>query len=175
MWGLILPLTLSLAVFRLLSEEFHFFPDLELEYLSLESHFCSLLSYLDITWQGIIGPSTLISVIFRSGFPRLYFYFFLYTLLVYVNAFQILLLCLRYTLVKYPNRGLADDVFWFNGSLKLFEQLAWISTLTLISVPQMRWLFKLIQGAGAYFPYIQRFELTPLTTLYIRMTTFFFL
>ena len=38
----------------------------------------------------------------------------------------------RSVLVKYSDRGLADDVFWFNGGLKLFETLFWIINIFLM-------------------------------------------
>ena len=38
----------------------------------------------------------------------------------------------RYILVKYSHRGLADDVLWFNGDLKLFKQLFWTLYLTFL-------------------------------------------
>ena len=38
----------------------------------------------------------------------------------------------RSVLVKYSDRGLADDVFWFNGGLKLFEILFWIINIFLM-------------------------------------------
>ena len=43
---------------------------------------------------------------------------------------------LRYILVKYSHRGLADDVLWFNGGLSLFKQLFWTLYLTLLLLPQ---------------------------------------
>ena len=60
--GLITPLSMSLAVFRLSAEESLMFPDL---YLTLDPHLCGLLSYLSKTWLTVIKISTLISVIFR--------------------------------------------------------------------------------------------------------------
>ena len=38
----------------------------------------------------------------------------------------------RFVLMKYPDRGLADDRFWFNGGLRLFNILFWISTIFFI-------------------------------------------
>ena len=38
----------------------------------------------------------------------------------------------RSVLVKYSDRGLADDAFWFNGGLKLFEILFWIINIFLM-------------------------------------------
>ena len=141
--GLILPLSLSLAIFRLSTEEFLFFQDLELEYFSVLPHLCYLLSYLDITWFTIIGSSTLISVIFRLDSIMYSF------CSIWVWSCQYF----RHTLVKYSNRGLADDVLWFNGGLKLFEKLFWISNLTLICIPQMAWLVRLLQDGPNYSPH----------------------
>ena len=63
--GLITPASMSMAVFRLSAEEFLMFPDLELEYLALAPHLCSLLSYLSKTWLAVIKIFSLTSVIFR--------------------------------------------------------------------------------------------------------------
>ena len=65
MAGLTLPLSLSLAMFRLSAEESILFPDLELEYLAVAPQVCSLLSFLNKTWLSVVGISTLTSVIFR--------------------------------------------------------------------------------------------------------------
>ena len=63
--GLITPLSMSLAVFRLSAEESLMSPDLELDYLSLSPLLCSLLSYLAKTWLAVTAVSTLISTVFR--------------------------------------------------------------------------------------------------------------
>ena len=39
----------------------------------------------------------------------------------------------RFILYKYPDRGLADDRFWFNGQMRLFETLFWI-TYAILSI-----------------------------------------
>ena len=63
--GLMLPVSLSLAMFRLSAEELVLFPSLEVELLLVMPHSCSLLSYLEITWYYMIAASTLTSVLFR--------------------------------------------------------------------------------------------------------------
>ena len=63
--GLITPLSLALAVFRLSAEESLMFPALDLEYLSLAPQLCSLLSHLSKTWLSTIKIFTLTSVVFR--------------------------------------------------------------------------------------------------------------
>ena len=50
---------------------------------------------------------------------------------------------IRYILVKYSHRGLADDVLWFNGGLKLFNQLFWTLYLTFLLLPQAVQMAKL--------------------------------
>ena len=34
--------------------------------------------------------------------------------------------------MKYSDRGLADDRFWFNGSLRLFQILFWFANIFFI-------------------------------------------
>ena len=63
--GLILPVSLSLAVFRLSLEESTLSTDLYLDYLTLNTPVCSILSYLEKTWYNVIGASTITSVLFR--------------------------------------------------------------------------------------------------------------
>ena len=41
----------------------------------------------------------------------------------------------RFVLVKYPERGLADDRFWFNGQMRLFETLFWITNAVFFLLP----------------------------------------
>ena len=43
---------------------------------------------------------------------------------------------LRFVLVKYPDRGLAEDVYVCNGSLRLFDILFWVLNLTLVVIMQ---------------------------------------
>ena len=62
-----LPLSLSLAMFRLSAEESVMFPSLELEYLLVAPHVCSLLSYLELTWNSLLEIVTLISILFREN------------------------------------------------------------------------------------------------------------
>ena len=38
----------------------------------------------------------------------------------------------RFVLVKYSDRGLADDRFWFNGGLRLFNILFWLANIFFI-------------------------------------------
>ena len=38
----------------------------------------------------------------------------------------------RFVLMKYSDRGLADDRFWFNGGLRLFEILFWFCNIFFI-------------------------------------------
>ena len=38
----------------------------------------------------------------------------------------------RFVLMKYSDRGLADDRFWFNGSLELFKILFWFGNIFFI-------------------------------------------
>ena len=33
----------------------------------------------------------------------------------------------RFFLTQYPERGLADDRFWFNGQIRLYKTLFWIT------------------------------------------------
>ena len=42
----------------------------------------------------------------------------------------------RFVLMKYVDRGLADDRFWFNGGLRLFKILFWLSNIFFILVQQ---------------------------------------
>ena len=63
--GLITPVSMSLALFRLSAEESLMSPDLELEYLTLAPHLCTLLSYLTRTWLAVTALTTLISTVFR--------------------------------------------------------------------------------------------------------------
>ena len=43
------------------------FPSLELEYLLVAPHVCSLLSYLELTWNSLLEIVTLISILFREN------------------------------------------------------------------------------------------------------------
>ena len=63
--GLILPVSLTLAVFRLSLEQSSLSTDFCLECLTLNSPVCSILSYLEWTWYYVIGASTITSVLFR--------------------------------------------------------------------------------------------------------------
>ena len=75
---------------------------------------------------------------------------------------------LRYILVKYSHRGLADDVLWFNGGLKLFKQLFWILYLTLILLPQAGHVVKLYRGEIYTNPIMQRYTVhRPTLSTYI--------
>ena len=38
----------------------------------------------------------------------------------------------RFVLMKYSDRGLADDRFWFNGGLRLFNILFWLANIFFI-------------------------------------------
>ena len=38
----------------------------------------------------------------------------------------------RFVLMKYSDRGLADDRFWFNGGLELFRILFWFANIFFI-------------------------------------------
>ena len=62
----------------------------------------------------------------------------------------------RSVLVKYSDRGLADDVFWFNGNMKLFENLFWILNLTLLLLAQTVWLAGSLQQDIDIDPRIHR-------------------
>ena len=42
----------------------------------------------------------------------------------------------RFVLMKYVDRGLADDRFWFNGGLRLFKLLFWLSNIFFILTQQ---------------------------------------
>ena len=63
--GLILPVSLSLAVFRLSLEESTLSTDLHLDYLTLNNPVCSILYHLETSWYNVIGASTITSVLFR--------------------------------------------------------------------------------------------------------------
>ena len=115
-----MPLSVSLAVFRLSAE-------LEFEYLLVDLHVCSLLSYLKLTWICLVSITTLTSVLFR--FPK-------FTTFTQLSMISFCFL-VRSILVKYSDRGLADDVLWFNGGLVLFEKLFGIFNLIFISLPQI--------------------------------------
>ena len=39
-------------------------------------------------------------------------------------------------LVKYPDRGLTEDVYLCNGCLRLFDILFWVLNLTLVVIMQ---------------------------------------
>ena len=64
---------------------------------------------------------------------------------------------LRYILVKYSHRGLADDVLWFNGGLKLFKQLFWTLYLTLLLLPQAATVAKHYKGETHINPLLKRY------------------
>ena len=120
-----MPLSVSLAMFRLSAEEFLLFPGLE--YLLVDPHVCSLLSYLKLTWICLVSITTLTSVLFR---------FLKFTTFTQLSMISFCVL-VRSILVKYSDRGLADDVLWFNGGLVLFEKLFGIFNLIFISLPQI--------------------------------------
>ena len=42
------------------------------------------------------------------------------------------ILYFRFVLMKYSDRGLADDRFWFNGGLRLFQILFWFANIFFI-------------------------------------------
>ena len=63
----------------------------------------------------------------------------------------------RYILVKYSHRGLADDVLWFNGDLKLFKQLFWTLYLTFLLLFQAAQVAKLYRGEIYTNPIVQRY------------------
>ena len=63
--GLILPLSLATAIFRLMPEYSSSLPDLG--YLEFHPLLCSLLSYLELTWITLLDYGTMVAVIFRSA------------------------------------------------------------------------------------------------------------
>ena len=56
----------------------------------------------------------------------------------------------RFILLKYPERGLADDRFWFNGQMRLYETLFWITNAVFFSLPYIANLARLT-GDDLYF------------------------
>ena len=85
-----MPLSLSLAMFRLSAEESVMFPSLELEYLLVAPHVCSLLSYLELTWNSLLEIVTLISILFRENLVYTihifrYIEYFIYIILLYIK------------------------------------------------------------------------------------------
>ena len=50
---------------------------------------------------------------------------------------------LRFILSKYPERGLADDRFWFNGQMRLYETLFWITYALFFLLPNCLYVAKL--------------------------------
>ena len=78
--GIILPLSLATAIFRLV-------PDHDLGYLEFYPLLCSLLSYLELTWITLVDSGTMVAVIFRSSIYL--FTFFLNQQLIQICAGQI--------------------------------------------------------------------------------------
>ena len=57
----------------------------------------------------------------------------------------------RFVLMKYVDRGLADDRFWFNGGLRLFKTLFWLSNIFFILTQQGILLSHLFYFKGNIF------------------------
>ena len=49
----------------------------------------------------------------------------------------------RFFLSNYPERGLADDRFWFNGQMRLYETLFWITYAVFFGLPNCLYFAKL--------------------------------
>ena len=61
--GVILPLSLATAIFRLVPEYSRSLSDLD--YLEFHPLLCSLLSYLELSWITLLDYGTMVAVIFR--------------------------------------------------------------------------------------------------------------
>ena len=49
-----------------------------------------------------------------------------------MEVVNLMTLLSRFVLMKYSDRGLADDRFWFNGGLRLFGILFWVANIFFI-------------------------------------------
>ena len=115
--GFIIPISMATSITTILSASspsyrefgsFYFAPNICAFQRSLESIF-------NTTWY----YGSFVSVLFRFEGSKV------------LSSSQLISFC-RFVAMKYADRGLADDRFWFNGNLRLFKTLFWFANIFFI-------------------------------------------